>query len=151
MRAGRNDHGETLIEILLSVAILGVAMVALLAGMGTAVTTAGVNARQTGQVQGLQSFVQAVLDAPYVNCATTYAPAGYSDPSGYAVTVGSVRYQQVGGWTLAGGSVYGGTCPAADQGSQQMTITIQKPDARVRDESLVVVKRNPCGPPDAPC
>lgn len=151
MSRRRPDAGESLVEILLSITIMSIALVALLAGMGTAATTAGLNARQTGQVQGLQSFAQAVLDAPYVACATTYSPAGYVDPSGYTLSVGNVRYQQTGGWTAAGGAVYGATCPSPDQGSQQMRVIVHQADGRVADESVVIVKRRPCASTDPSC
>ena len=137
MRARRpRDAGETLIEILLSIAIMGLGLVALLSAMGTAVATSGLHARQAGEVQGIQSFVQAVQDSPYVtSCPTIYSPAGYTDPFGYTLSASVTGY--------ASGVAFSPTCITPDQGVQQVRVKIHQNDGRVGDESFVIYKRNP--------
>ena len=138
MKARRpRDAGETLIEILISITIMGLGVVALLSAMGTAATTSGLHARQAGEVQGIQSFVQAVQDAPYVTgCPTSYAPAGYTDPFGYTLTASVTGY--------ATGTNFSTTCLTPDQGVQRVQVKIHQNDGRVRDELFVMYKRNPC-------
>lgn len=133
------DSGETLIEILLSIMILGIAVSALLFGMGSAATTSGYHDRQAQQAETQRNLVDGLQALPYAACAGTYAtPAGLV-PTGYSVTVNVVGY--------ASGEAYPypGTCPATgDEGAQQLRVTVSQSDTRVRSEELYVVKRKPC-------
>ncbi|MGZ4640340.1 MAG: type IV pilus modification PilV family protein [Actinomycetes bacterium] len=130
--AHRGDAGESLVELVISIGILGVGVIALLAGMGTAATTGGLHREQTLEVQYLRSAAEAVQDATYVPCAASYAN-GVAPASGYTVSV-SVKD--------ASGAAFASPCN--DTGLQRVTITVGQTDSRVRGESLVVVKRQPC-------
>ena len=134
-----SDAGETLIEILLSIVILGISVSALMFGMGSAATTSGYHDRQAQQAETQRNLVDGLQSLPYTACATTYAsPAGLV-PTGYSVTVNVVGY--------ASGATYPypAACPATgDEGAQQLLVTVSQSDTRVRSEELYVVKRTPC-------
>lgn len=140
MTAARGDGGESLVEILLSVMIMGVAVVGLLTAMGAVATTSGLHARQASQVQYLRTFMQQVTDAPYVPVSTcpppAYVPPGFVDPNGYQLTAA------VTGFGVGNG--FSATCSTADTGAQQVTVLVHQLDGRVRDETYVLVKRRPC-------
>ena len=142
MSGRTSDAGETLIEILLSIVILGISVSALMFGMGSAATTSGYHDRQAQQAETQRNLVDGLQALPYTACATTYAtPAGLV-PTGYSVTVNVVGY--------AAGAVYPyptsmpSTCPGSDEGAQQLRVTVSQSDTRVRSEELYVVKRKPC-------
>ena len=83
MRRGRaSQSGESLVEIVVSVAILGVGVVALLGGMGTAVLTSSVHRAQVDVGAVLTATAERVKAAPYVACATrdTYLPPPFTHP-----------------------------------------------------------------------
>ena len=90
-----DDNGETLIEVLATIIILGTAIAALLAGISTAVLNSS-NHRDlaTGNAL-LRSYAEAVKQstrAGFVNCATTYpvSSTAYSQPTGWAVPTNAV-------------------------------------------------------------
>ena len=139
-----SDRGESLLELLISVAILGIGIVALLSGMGVAATTSGLHRQQAVGATAVRGAAEALQAGTvgYSPCATTYAITGYSGPP---VTVQVDRYWRAGQWQT------GCSAPADDHGAQQVRLTLTPPDPRVRAETLVVVKRKPCGPADPAC
>ena len=141
MTSVRPDAGETLVEILLSIMILGIAVAALMFGMGTAATTSGYYDRQAQQAETMRNYVAALQALPYVPCAAQYAPSAPGlVPMGYSVTPA-----QVVGYASGALYPYPAACPATgDQGAQQLRFTISQGDARVRSDELYVIKRKPC-------
>ena len=121
--------------------IMGIAVAALMFGMGSAATTSGYHDRQAQQAETTRNYVAALQAMPYVPCAASYAPsqAGLVPP-GYTVSAAAV----VG---YAAGSAYPfpTSCPGTgDEGVQQLRFTISQADSRVRTDELYVVKRKPC-------
>lgn len=132
----RGERGDTLIEILVAVSILGIAFVAILAGLGTAINLSG---RQRGQANAdvvLVSAADSVKNQTYVSCASTYSPSsGVTLPTGWSasnLTIGSIKYRNGTAWAT--------TCPTTDQNLQLVTIIASAPDGR-SSESVDVVKR----------
>ncbi|GAB2822024.1 prepilin-type N-terminal cleavage/methylation domain-containing protein [Lentzea nigeriaca] len=145
------DGGETLIELVVAVSIMGVALVAVMAGLGTSVLVSDVHRKQATAGSVLHNYVEAINAAVtgggYVNCAPSSAyasPAGFTPPSGYSASVvsGSMRY-----WN---GSAWQSACPATDTGLQQLTARVASADARAA-ETVVLTLRKPCRPVDPPC
>lgn len=137
------DRGETLIELVVALAILGIAMVAVVGALGASITmsdihrkqsTAGAEARNYGEL--VENYV---AGTGYTACAApaSYAPAtvGYAAPAGYAAAATTLRY-----WT---GSAWSASC-GTDNGLQQLTVSVSSTDTRAV-EQLVVVLRKPCG------
>ena len=135
------DAGETLVEILLSIMILGIAVAALMFGMGAAATTSGYHDRQAQQAETVRNYVAALQAMTYVNCATQYVPpAAGLIPTGYAITPA-----QVVGYAFGAQYPYPGGCTSTgDEGAQQLRFSISQGDARVRSDELYVIKRKPC-------
>jgi prepilin-type N-terminal cleavage/methylation domain-containing protein len=135
MKRLRADDGVSLLEILLAVAIMGIAFAAIVGGMYTYVVASDVHRKQAVTGALLRSAAEDLKTRPYVDCATPgqYAPTVPGAPSGYALSVTAVQY-----WN---GSGFGGTCPA-DTGLQLLTLQVQSADRR-SSETLGVVKRKP--------
>jgi prepilin-type N-terminal cleavage/methylation domain-containing protein len=141
------DRGETLVELLVSIVIMGIAVCGVMGGLLTSVKMSDVHRKQS-TVGGLawnyaETVERYVAGTGYVPCAGTaaYAPGavGYALPAGYTgytARVTSVRY-----WTAA--NAWAATC-SADLGLQQVTVQVGSPDGRATESSVVVV-RKPCG------
>ncbi|MFJ8043964.1 type II secretion system protein [Kitasatospora sp. NPDC096147] len=131
----RGEAGETLVEALVAVALIGVAFVAVLGGIGTALVSSATQQRVTGADALVRSTAETILGGPYTACATGYPTP--TPPPGFTVTV-EVEY-----WD--GTAAFGRRCPAADTGVQKLTLTVHPtgPPGRqsVRDTVLEVVKR----------
>lgn len=148
--APSRERGETLIELVVAVSIMGVALVAVMAGLGTSVLVSDVHRKQATAGSVLRNYAEAinatVTSGGYVNCASPAAytsPAGFTPPGDYSVSVvsGSMRY-----WN---GSTWQPTC-SADTGLQQLTAQVASTDGRAI-ETLVLTLRKPCRPVDPPC
>ena len=141
--AGDRERGETLLELLIALVIMGIGVLAIIGGLGTSMSMSGLHRNQStagvivrDYAESIEAFVGG---SGYQPCAapSAYAPAavGYSTPSAnYVPSPVSVRY-----WN---GSAFVSSC--ADVGLQQLTIQVAAPDTRVI-ERLVLVLRKPCG------
>jgi Tfp pilus assembly protein PilV len=140
----RNEAGTTLVEVLMTVAILGIGIVAVVGAMGTSIIGTDHHRKQAQAHTVLLSAVDAVKSQtanPYQPCATTgtyAATSGVTLPAGWAasyVTVQSVTY-----WD--GGTGFSASCPSPDSKLQLIDVRVATPDGRAT-ESVAVVKRNP--------
>jgi Tfp pilus assembly protein PilV len=127
-RPGPNDEGETLIEVIMAVAIMGIAVVAIVGGIATTIfkeATAGAYVR---------NYAEAVTGHYDASASPSYLPAavGFTAPSGFTAAVTSVQC-----WNGAGF----GLCSATNA-VQQVTLNVASADLRA-SESLVVVVRKP--------
>jgi Tfp pilus assembly protein PilV len=147
------DAGVTLIEILMTVVLLGLAGVALLSGMATVSLGSDIHRKQTDAEVVLASAVERLKDpdVQHIPCADRAVPAkidGYlaaarsaSVPTGWdpATTIditSPVRY-----WN---GADFGPTCYDTDALGhlltlQELTVEVRSPDGRAV-ESVTVVR-----------
>lgn len=141
-RPVRDEAGTTLVEVLMTVAILGVGIVAIVGGMGASIIGTDHHRKQAQAHTVLLSAADVVKSQavnPYVACATTAAytaGAGVSLPAGWTtsyISVRSVRY-----WD---GSTFAAACPSPDSKLQLIEVQVATPDSRAT-ESVAVVKRN---------
>lgn len=137
-----DERGETLVELLVTVVILGLAGVALVAGLTTALMIADTHRKAADAGTTIRNYAEAIETAVatsgyQVSCTPTYA-AGFTPPNGYTTpAIIAVRF-----WN---GGAFPGTCdPAVDTGVQQLTLRVSSVDGRAA-ESLTIVVRNPCG------
>lgn len=146
--SGRSEGGTTLIELVVAVAIMGVAFVAILGGIGSAIIGAAAQRRDATAGVVLTSAAEAIVAAPYLACAALYVPP--AAPSGYTVTVTKVAYWQAGSnrFLPVEQSACGpATASPTDDGVQLVTLSVTPP-ARAgvgagTTQTLDVVKRDP--------
>ena len=137
------DRGETLIELLAALSIMGVALVAIIGAFGASITMSDVHRKQASAGAAVRNYAELVTSyvagTGYSSCAAASAYAagtvGYTAPSGYAASPVSIKY-----WT---GSAWSASC-GTDSGLQQLTLSVSSTDTRAV-ERLVLVLRKPCG------
>jgi type II secretory pathway pseudopilin PulG len=139
----RDQAGETLVETLLSLVILGVAIVAIVGGLGQSIFSSSLHRDQSDGGTVLVASAESVKDValnPYVNCATTasYSPTvGNTVPSGWAVSVQSVQY-----WLGdAAATTWGSTCRDLTTAVHVQKVTVNTVSPRGISHTLSVVKR----------
>jgi len=145
-RRPSNDEGETLVELLIAVAIMGVAVVAMVSGIITSILMSDIHRKQATAGAYVRDYAEAIDNAvaggAYTPCnAASYAgttiPAFDSTNYQKSIVAGSAQYWNGSGWQSS--------CPATDTGLQQLTIQVSTIDNQVA-EKLVIVVRKPCGP-----
>ena len=131
-RAVVSDDGLTLIELLITITILGLAITAMLGGMITLLSTSGLHRNQADVSSVVESAAEAVKADTYTSCAASYSvpSSGQSDASVTSVTVSY--------WNTTG-TGFTTPCPTPDQGLQLVTITATSNNGSV-SQSLSVVK-----------
>jgi Tfp pilus assembly protein PilE len=146
-----NDRGETLIELLATIAVMGTAVVAIIGATGTAIRLSDVHRNQAKAGAYLREFAEAiearVAASPtgYQSCATT---GSYSGPSVYAptdtsysATATNVRvWDGAGNWLASGAG-------CMDRGVQRVSLRVQRA-GDTAGETLDIVIRRPCRPTD---
>ncbi|WP_435772026.1 type II secretion system protein [Nocardioides sp. SYSU DS0651] len=139
----RDERGETLVELVVALAILGVAGVAILTGLLVSVRTSDVQRNEATGGAYVRSFAEAIqnyVDANgYRACssaAATYAAVTVPDlPAGYTPSVTAVRSWNGTAW---------GSCTADGIQRLDLVVTTTGDAAHRADETLTVVLRRPC-------
>jgi prepilin-type N-terminal cleavage/methylation domain-containing protein len=139
----RSDRGETLIELVVAVAILGIAAVAILGGLMVGIRTSVMHRNDATGGAYVRSFAEAIqanVDTNgYKTCAN--ASSGYASiavpdmPAGYAQSVTAVQ-----SWN---GSVWG-ACTADGVQRLDLKVTTTGSAPLSAEEKLTVVLRQPC-------
>jgi type II secretory pathway pseudopilin PulG len=160
----RDERGETLVELIIAIAILGVAGVAILAGMAFNVQASTINRNQAGGGAYLRSGAEAIQkgidrSGTYASCAgalTTYTSAASSVISSTDVSEGYVIkvLGQPNSWVKVGGVPQWSSCDNAADGIQRIKLELTTPGdaAHGAVETMYVVLRKPCDSAGAnPC
>ena len=145
LRDAGGERGESLVELVIAILILGICVVAIGSGIAMSITISGVHARQTTAAAFLHNYAE-TLQTAYTKCAS----AGGTPPN--YVAIASLPTPATGNFNAPTATVafwnpatksYGATCPApaSDSGLQQVTLTLSTQNGRV-SESLVVTLRN---------
>jgi prepilin-type N-terminal cleavage/methylation domain-containing protein len=139
-RKRHGDDGVTLVEVIVAIAILGIAGTVIVGAMFT-YTNASATHRSQANVQiELRRYAEAVANTAYqTNCAaTSYAVTGYTAPTGFTAS------NAVALWDAA--TLSFDITPAAgctDPGLQRVRVTVVASGLYPYSESVDVVKRNP--------
>ncbi len=119
------ERGETLVELLVTITIMGILFIAVVAGVATSISMSDFH-RQAGASEGvIRAYAERVLDptdVPYVDCATTasYAnPIGFTLPTGWTASITALTY-----WQGNNPPTFTATC-SPDKGLQQITLRVQ--------------------------
>ncbi|MEU4194836.1 type II secretion system protein [Kribbella sp. NPDC026611] len=141
------ERGESLLELVMAIALMGVAVVAVMSGLTTTVLMSDAQRKEATAVATVRDYASAlqqyVANGHYVACAASYAVPGFTPPDGFTarVVAGSVQY-----WT---GALWLPLC-LPDRGLQRLRVSVASTDGRA-SETLDVVLRKPCRLGDPPC
>ncbi|MET3961885.1 prepilin-type N-terminal cleavage/methylation domain-containing protein [Marmoricola sp. OAE513] len=148
-RRVKDERGESLVEVLVALGILGIAAVAILAGLQLAATASDINRKQTSGGAYVRAYAEKIesylkTNGNYVPCAATdsYKPStvGYTEPPGYSASVESVQLLTATGAVFASGS------PCGDKGVQRLRIKVVSTGSGTgATEFLTIVVRKNCG------
>lgn len=148
-RSGAPDRGESLLELVIAVVIMGVAVVAIVGGLATSIMVSDIHRKQAtagAYARDYAETIEAWVAAGHYDGgpAPDYAPAivGFTPPTGFTASVRSVTCWNTGGsnWHSCG----------TDVGLEQVTVQVLSGDGRAA-EQVVLVLRRPCGLSDSPC
>ncbi|MCA1833694.1 MAG: type II secretion system protein [Actinomycetota bacterium] len=134
MRRYQRDDGLTLVELIVTVSILGIAFLAVVGGMTTSILASDIHRKESTAGAALRSYAEVVKTTAYSNCSTNYSPA-YTPPANFTPTITGIKY-----WNDATGT-WLALC-AADSGIQLVSLQVTSSDSRAV-ETLDVVKRRP--------
>ena len=134
-----DERGETLLELVITLMIMGGVVVAMLAGIATAIDTSDANSKEIGAGVVLRDYAEAVTGATYNGCAV---PTGisYSAPAGYGVQITATGCYD-GSSTSGGWCALPGSC--ADGGAVRLRLEAHSTDTeanRHRSKTLEMVK-----------
>lgn len=145
------EAGFTLVEVLITVALMSIAFVAILGALGTMIAAGSTHrALSTGEVaiRDLAEAVKSESLVPYIDCGydpfTSYSndvsnPAKYDPPAGFSATVVSVTY-----WQGDAAGTFSASCPSPDRGAQLVRLRVEgSAGTRPADQEVEVVKRKP--------
>ena len=132
-RRAEAEAGLTLLEVIVTVAILGVLFVVLTGGTAASVFGSEVHRKQATAETVLRTYAEAVKAVAYVACGTNLSPStGGVAPAGYDKQPPTVK-----AWD---GSAFV-ACPTADtHGLQLVSLEVRSSDGRAA-ERIDVVKR----------
>jgi prepilin-type N-terminal cleavage/methylation domain-containing protein len=142
----RSDAGFSLVEILVTIVIVGMTFTAILGGILASITASGLQRKQATADSLVRSAAELVKDSvsnPYSNCAGTgkYVLTGLSVPTGYSVSVTGVKYWSGNPQQLKP-VPFNSSCPS-DNGMQQITIVATSSDGQAAETVQVVKRRVP--------
>lgn len=161
LRTERSQAGETLIEVMVSVVLMGLVVTAILGGIFTLISVSNANNEKTKVALALQAYAeqieQPVADLEYRPCNDPTNPGtkayyqGKLDatiakaklPAGYSMSFDLYYWRTVTGF--GGGAFNTTTCPAGgDLGLQRFVITItnNRTGSAAATETLAITKRD---------
>jgi type II secretory pathway pseudopilin PulG len=141
----RDDRGETLIELLVSITIMGITTAAIIGAVFTVAISSNVHRNQVtvlNQLRTSAEIVNRAESADFFDCAVPFQVAMTADMPWYSVA-NTVFVQSVTYWDAASSS-FTSTCNHL--GLLRVTLEIDQPRQGVRayTQTLDVVVRRPC-------
>lgn len=142
--SARDDRGETLVELVVAIGILGIAAVAILGGLMTGIRASVMHRNDASGGAYVRSFAEAIQHdvdqngyRSCANAATGYAGVAVPDlPAGYTKTVTAVRSWNGSAW---------GACTADGIQRLDLKVTTTGGSAPLQaEERLTVILRQPC-------
>lgn len=119
------DRGDTLLEVLIALAVVAIAATALIGGVLSSITASSAHRSLAINDADLKSFadaaqnqIQRQANPLFVDCATTYAVTPPPLPANYVVSITGIQY-----WN---GTAFAATCPGGNA-PQLITLTATSP------------------------
>lgn len=140
-RRVRGEQGETLLELIVAIAILGVCVVAIGSGIAMSVKISAIHRNQATASAFLHNYAEAVQGS-YTPCSgaipPNYVAVGSLAPptNGFNAPTATVTF-----WDPTAVSFNTGSCPGADPGLQQVTLNLASSDGLVTESLVVVVRK----------
>jgi type II secretory pathway pseudopilin PulG len=149
------EAGELLVETLITVAIVGIAFVAVMGAVMTSLRIADESEQMSKANTVVRAFAEDMKGPAgtyhYVPCTTaggTVTYPAWTPPATYAQYQASVQQIRYLNGYDAGKPVWSDTCPATDQGTQELTLAVtgpmNEPDRRTT-ERVTITKRDARG------
>lgn len=143
-RLPRGDGGETLLEVLVALVILGVAAVAIVGAMTVSVKVSDIHRKQSTAAADVRDYAEAiektVAAGNYKSCAGTSDYAVYTPDGGYQASIVSVQYGTTGDTTTP--PAWTSTCSSStDNGVQQLTLQVASSDNRATEQLTIVIRK----------
>lgn len=143
----RPEHGVTLIELMVTVMIVGIAFATILVALQGMYTANDENRKLSVAETWVRRYADAIGNASYVSCAST---SSYSAaltpalPAQYSATISSVEYWNGDASPATFGSLQSACQSGGDKGAQRITVRVtgQLTSGTVT-KTAVFVKRNP--------
>jgi Tfp pilus assembly protein PilV len=132
----KGDQGESLIELILAIGILGICVLAIGSSIALSVKTSSIHRSQATADAFLHNYAE-TINSSYAVCTAGTPPnylIGLPVPGGFNSPSAAVSF-----WNAASATFSAG-CPATDAGLQQVKLTLGSTNGLV-SESLVVVLR----------
>jgi hypothetical protein len=148
-----HDRGETLVELLVAIAVMSTAVVTIIGATATAIRLSGIHREQAKAGAYLREFAEAI-EASVANSPTGYRPCNSSGLTatytGYYTNPPSAPYQPditaIRAWDGTGFTIApGASC--SDPGVQRVSLRVRNTTDNV-SETLDIVIRRPCRPTD---
>lgn len=136
-----DDGGETLLELVVAIAILGVCIVAIGAGVVMTVKISTIHRNQATADAALHNLAETVAGS-YQSCGGSRPPdypalLSLAAPAGFSTPSASVKF-----WDPATSAFSANSCPAVDPGLQQVTLSLTTNDQLVSESVVVVVRKS---------
>jgi type II secretory pathway pseudopilin PulG len=137
--ARRDDTGATLVELLVTIAILAITGVAFTGAFFTMTVTSAYHRDTAGGDVVLRSYADAVTADTYLECGAAYPATSFTPVGGFTAT-NSVTFWKSDNTFYAAGAT-GSPCPATtDNGLQRVLVQVASVDGK-DVETLSVFKR----------
>jgi Tfp pilus assembly protein PilE len=139
-RPGPDDKGETLIELMIAVAIMGIVVVAIVGGIATSIMMSDIHRKQATAGAYVRNYAEAVV--AYVaagsfdaSASPDYSPSKvvFAAPAGFVASLTSVRC-----WVDASNQF--SSCTTGSS-VQQVTLNVASSDSRASETLLVIVRK----------
>lgn len=126
------DEGESLIEILLAVAIMGIALAGVLGALGAATKASTVHRSQSDAQLSARDVTEQIKRQSFLPCTTLLKPAyTYTTPDSSTTIALTYKYD----------SSFVSTCPASGSQLQLITVTATPTDGLAAAASITFTKR----------
>ncbi len=126
----RNQSGSSLVEVLVTLVVIGASFAALLGGLGMSIAGSALHRTQANAEPSIRSTANIIQAATYVNCTGPFTSYTSGAPAGVTIVVTPLKRD---------GSSFSGCTAITDEGLQKVTITFT--GAGIQD-SASIIKRN---------